>query len=125
LAHLIAVATSDGKTIYEHFGRVKQFHIVSIREDCYTYVETRNVTQPCADFDHSESAFDDVLSVLRDCEGIVVGKIGTGAYRYLLQKGMPVFELPGIADEVLPAFVKRQAYIFPKGGAYTDENVNQ
>ncbi|MDR2707026.1 MAG: hypothetical protein LBC02_14730, partial [Planctomycetaceae bacterium] len=74
MSHRIAISTSDGKTIHQHFGRTKEFHIVSINENSYDYVETRTVEPCCNRFEHHEQSFDKILEILSDCDAIVTGK---------------------------------------------------
>ncbi|MDR0704191.1 MAG: hypothetical protein LBF88_04310 [Planctomycetaceae bacterium] len=113
-SNLIAVASSDGKTIHQHFGRTKEFHIVLINENGYNFVETRTVEPCCNQFEHHEQSFDNVLDVLSDCDAIVTGKIGRGALEYLSAKGMRVFEITGYADDILNEFCRNQTQYFPK-----------
>jgi len=112
MSHIIAVSTTDGKTIHRHFGRTEKFRIVSIDENGYTGIETREVEPCCNNFQHHESAFDKVLQILHDCEAVIVGKIGPGAYNYLTFKGMRVLEAPGFVDDVLTSLCKNQDRFF-------------
>jgi len=112
MPHIIAVSTTDGKTIHRHFGRTEKFCIVSINDNNYSYIETREVEPCCNNFEHHESAFDKVLEILHDCEAVIVGKIGPSAYSYLTVKGMRVLEAPGFVDEVLTALCKNQDRFF-------------
>jgi predicted Fe-Mo cluster-binding NifX family protein len=108
VAHVVAVATTDGKTIYQHFGWTEVFHIISLDEDEYIYLESRHATASCQGFQHDESSFDRVLTLLRDCEALFVGKIGPGAAGYLIARGMRVFESPGILDDVLNEVIRQK-----------------
>ena len=114
MARKMAISTSDGKTVHQHFGHTKEFRIVSVDENGYKYIETRDVTPCCNQAGHNESAFDAVLSVLRDCEAVIVGRIGVGASNYLISKGMRVFEVSGIVDEILTEFAVNYSRYFPK-----------
>ncbi|GHU41757.1 dinitrogenase iron-molybdenum cofactor [Clostridia bacterium] len=110
----VAVSTTDGKTIHQHFGHTREFHIVDIENGDYQFIESRQVTPACNQFGHNESAFDNILAILSDCEAVIVGKIGEGASTYLIEKGMRVFEVRGIAEEILEEFAQNQAHYFPE-----------
>jgi predicted Fe-Mo cluster-binding NifX family protein len=98
----VALATTDGLTIYKHFGRAECFHIFDVGEDkSRSLVEIRRTPSPCGPEGHSEAAFDAVLDQLRDCEAVIVGKIGPGAADYLLSRGMGVVEAPGLVEQAL------------------------
>ncbi|MDR2755384.1 MAG: hypothetical protein LBC20_06725 [Planctomycetaceae bacterium] len=114
MSHFIAVCTSDGKTIHQHFGRTRAFHIVQIDENGYKYIETRTTNPCCNQFEHHEHSFDNVLNLLNDCEAIITGKIGVGASDYLTSKGMRIFETVGYVDDILNEFCRNQLHYFPK-----------
>ncbi|MDR1617401.1 MAG: dinitrogenase iron-molybdenum cofactor biosynthesis protein [Syntrophomonadaceae bacterium] len=107
MKHIVAIATVDGKTIYQHFGHAEVFQVVSISDKDYTYVESRKTTPSCQDFQHSQDAFEQVISVLHDCEAIFVGKIGPGAAARVVSSGKRVFETPGLVDDVLRQVIEQ------------------
>jgi predicted Fe-Mo cluster-binding NifX family protein len=108
MKHIVAIATVDGKTIYQHFGHSEVFQIISVSDKDYTYIESRKVPPSCQDFQHSQDAFEQVTSVLHDCEAVFAGKIGPGAAAWLSSKGKRVFETPGLVDEVLQQVIERR-----------------
>jgi len=107
MTHRIALATTDRLTIYQHFGRTSAFHIVDVGDETYDFVEVRKTPRACGNpgGGHNEDVFDEVLALLSDCEGIVVGKIGPGAAEYLLRREMRVFEAPGTVDKIMESII--------------------
>lgn len=101
----VAIASTDGKVINEHFGRADRFHIFSIENEKYQFVETRSVEVCCNGGEHEESAFEKVSRVLGDCQAIIVAKIGDGASSYLEMKGFEVFEAPYFITDVLQKII--------------------
>jgi predicted Fe-Mo cluster-binding NifX family protein len=106
--HRIAVSTTDGLTIYQHFGRTDKYRIYDLSEDSYTYIETREVTPPCKAGGHSTASFDGVLAALSDCEAIVVAVVGEGAAEYLMKAGMRIFTGRGVFEDVLGAIISKR-----------------
>ncbi len=102
----IALATTDGKFINEHFGRAKVFYIVDISNDGYTYLEKRQVEKCCNNGEHNESDFDNVINVLTDCDAVFVSRIGLEASAYLISKGLRVFTAPGFIDDVMKKIIE-------------------
>lgn len=102
----IAVASTDGKVVNEHFGRAKCFHIFEVKGSGYKYLETRNVNQCCTQEGHTNQAFDKVIEKIKDCVAIVVSKIGDGASLYLEEKGFAIFEAPYFIDEVIKKMIE-------------------
>lgn len=101
MPHRIALASSDGKVINQHFGHADRFHIVDLNEDNYAFVETRHHLPACNNQEHHNNSFDSILELLADCEGVFVSRIGLGAASYLNAKGLRVFEAPYPIESVL------------------------
>lgn len=108
MTYKVAVASTDGIVINQHFGHAERFHIVELHTDDLTskYTETRPVQRVCQGHEHSESSFDTVLETLSDVSAILVAKIGQGASDYLEAKGMLVYESPFLVDAVIGKILK-------------------
>ncbi|MDY6880864.1 MAG: NifB/NifX family molybdenum-iron cluster-binding protein [Desulfatiglans sp.] len=74
----IAVVSTDGKTVNDHFGRAERFLIYDLR-DRLTFVEER-LTEKYSAKDPSHSfepdRFNHAAALLRDCSKIYVTRIG-------------------------------------------------
>jgi predicted Fe-Mo cluster-binding NifX family protein len=108
MTHRIALATTDGLTVYKHFGQADEFQVVDVDADKYTFIERRKVVPACEGGAHNESAFDAVLAVISDCEAVFVGKIGPGASEFLSQHGIRAYEVPGVIDQILNKVIERK-----------------
>lgn len=76
---LIAVASTDGEMVNEHFGRADRFWVFEIEESKKTLLMVRNV-QPLSTGD-ANHAFDPqrmaiVWEAVKDCERVYCTKIG-------------------------------------------------
>jgi len=101
MKHRIAVASTDGKVINQHFGHADQFHILDITEEGHTFVETRFSKPVCGNGGHQSQDFDAVVDLLSDCQGVFVSRIGPGASDYMKSKGVLVLEAPYSIDKVV------------------------
>ncbi|MGN0916303.1 MAG: NifB/NifX family molybdenum-iron cluster-binding protein [Succinivibrio sp.] len=106
LFNRVAVASSDGHVINEHFGHARQFHIFDLKDNVAVYVGKRDVTPACNGGGHLESSFKKISKTLDDCSAIVVAKIGEGASSYLEHDGFLVFEAPFLITEVLQKIIE-------------------
>ena len=99
----VAVASTDGIIINQHFGHAENFHIIELdtETNTYQYIETRTVQRACQGHEHHEKSFDAILETLSDVQAILVAKIGEGASDYLESHGMFVYESPFPVDAVL------------------------
>lgn len=102
----IAIATSDGKTVNEHFGHAKFFRVYQTDENTYEYIELLDAVAACQhSLGHDVTRFDKIIELLSDCDALLVEKIGAGAAAYLIEKNVRVFEVSGSIDAVLKKIV--------------------
>ncbi|MDS1030229.1 NifB/NifX family molybdenum-iron cluster-binding protein [Bacillota bacterium LX-D] len=101
MPHRIALASSNGKVIDQHFAQARNFQIVDLFEDRYLLVETRNIQPVPGGKGHSTGVWENIAGLLADCEGVFVSRIGYGAAAYLNSIGLRVFEAPYPLESVL------------------------
>jgi predicted Fe-Mo cluster-binding NifX family protein len=101
----IAIATTDGKTVHQHFGHADVFSIIEIQDQEFHFIEQRHVPPACNDHEHTQDSFAAVWEILSDCKGVVVGKIGPSAATFLLEKGIQIFESVGFVDEIVQQLI--------------------
>ena len=96
----VAVASSDGIVVNQHFGRADTFYIYEVAESNeYRLLETRKVTPVCNRRDHDDDELRDNVGKFQDCKYILVSRIGPGAANVMDQSGIIPMELPGIIGE--------------------------
>ena len=102
----LAVATSDGFTVNEHFGHAKFFRVYDINKSGYDFIEVRDAVAACQHrLGHDTTRFDKIIELLSDCDALLVQKIGEGAAAYLIARNVRVFEVSGSIDAVLEKFI--------------------
>lgn len=102
----VAVASTDGLVINEHFGRANEFIIYDVNDTgSYTLLETRKTIQNPADSHDQELAVKAVL--LADVEVVLVAQIGPGAEKVLRQRGIIALTITGAIEKALVAYGKR------------------
>ena len=103
----IAIASTDGKVINEHFGRAKEFLIVDIKSDgSYEFIERRAVAKLCSGGEHTQQALAASIDALYDCNAVLVSRIGTMAKRALELNKIPVFEQPDYIEDAIEKIAK-------------------
>jgi len=88
----VAVATTDGKSVNEHFGKADRFLIYEMGPEM-TLVEERTCTRlsvddPTHKFDPSR--FDAIVDTLKDCKKVYVSQIGAVPEVALQSRGIEV-----------------------------------
>ncbi|WP_099466605.1 NifB/NifX family molybdenum-iron cluster-binding protein [Konateibacter massiliensis] len=101
MSYKIAIATTDGKVVNQHFGRASVFYIVNADSEGrkYTYLESRQVTPVCQGKEHDEGKLREAAGLLKDCNYVLVSQIGEGARYALEQEKIKVFEIPGFIED--------------------------
>lgn len=103
----VAVASSDGIVVNQHFGRADSFYIYEVAEaDEYRLLETRAVMPVCNRRDHDDDQLINNVDKLQDCKYILVSRIGSGAANIVEQFGIIPMELPGIIGESIEKLIK-------------------
>lgn len=96
----IAVATSDGIVVNQHFGRAARFRIYDIgQESDFRFVEERVMVPVCETGNHDDARLKENAAKLSDCRYVLVSRIGQGAANALEQEGISPMELPGMIEE--------------------------
>lgn len=101
MKYKIAVASSDGKVVNRHFGRAGIFYILEADSEdmTFTYAESRRTASVCKGQEHDDIQLKALADMLKDCDYILVSRIGAGARAALEQNHTEAFELPGYIED--------------------------
>lgn len=97
--NLIAVASSDGIVVNNHFGKARTFYIYEEKDDKITYVEKREVEPVCNGGNHDDDRLQENLEKFTDCKYLLVSRIGYGAAAAVQSYGIDTYELPGMIED--------------------------
>jgi nitrogen fixation protein NifX len=107
----VAVASTDGISINEHFGRSKEFLIYEVDEGGeYTFLERRENIPPDSKDSHSHIV-STTAELLADVEVVLVKQIGPGAEQELRNKGVIALSVNSSIEKALHAYGKRGRFI--------------
>lgn len=98
----VAIASTDGENVNQHYGRAEKFYIYSIDDEVgYDLVEERQVQPVCQDGSHVVSRMEESVLNFKDCRYIVVSRLGAAASAALASAGITAMELPGTIDDAI------------------------
>lgn len=94
-SYRIAVASSDGIVVNQHFGHADRFLIYDVTDsgNC-NLAEIRSAEPVCSFRDHDDEKLKKNMKILQDCKYLLVSKIGNGASMCAEQFGITAMELP-------------------------------
>lgn len=104
MTYRIAVTSSDGEHIDQHFGQANQFDIIEVDEEknAWEKIENRSsvigkdVVVVCGAScnGHKHDSIEEVINLLADCKYLLTGKIGKHPYSALQRAGITALESP-------------------------------
>ncbi|HBC94492.1 MAG TPA: dinitrogenase iron-molybdenum cofactor biosynthesis protein [Pelotomaculum sp.] len=101
MGYRVAVASSDGKFVNDHFGRAAKFLIFEVEEDFFKFVDARDNIPPCSGWAHDDGLLAKSIDLIADCQGVLVSQIGPGASAALQARGVKPFVVPDFIDNAL------------------------
>ncbi len=100
----IAVASNDGNSVDEHFGRARAFHIYEVEDDGTSRLVEQREIKPGAEGAHGSDA---AVEQLSDVNAVLAAQIGPNAQGALTRRGIRSFALKGPVDRALASYGKR------------------
>ena len=98
----VAVASSDGKYVNQHFGHAQQFLIFDLQDNGkYKFIELRKNAPSCSGGVGNSDAREKTLDVLEDTDVVLVSHIGPGAVESLISRGIQPYKTPTFIVEAL------------------------
>jgi predicted Fe-Mo cluster-binding NifX family protein len=110
----IAVASSDGISVDEHFGRAGAFRIYRLHDEGYDLLEVRDNVPPCAGQAHDDDVLARSAQLISDCKGVVAAQVGPGAIDALIMQRIMAFTLPGTVDDAFGSIIKSKRFAYIK-----------
>lgn len=102
----IAIASSDGIVVNNHFGRARSFYIYQVQSEKIIFLETRQVSPVCDCGNHDEIKLNENLSRVSDCDYLLVSRIGDGARIAAANMGIDAYEIPGIIENSINKLIQ-------------------
>ena len=105
----MAIASSDGKVINQHFGKARRFIIIESDGEGFKVIEVRENCPACGSLEyggHADEALNSSVSLLDDCDAVLCSRIGGGAAEELFTMGIEPVEAPGFIEENVLAYAK-------------------
>jgi predicted Fe-Mo cluster-binding NifX family protein len=107
----VAIASTNGQDINEHFGHAAEFHIFDFLDNgSPVHVEARENPPWCGDAELQANAsepFEKTVAVLSDCQVVLASRFGPCAAQALSSHSIDFFEVDGPAG---PAFERLSKY---------------
>ncbi len=99
----VAVVSSDGKVINQHFGNASRFLIFEVNGGEIQFIEVRETTPLCgsADYGNKDDVLCGIIYLIKDCEAVLCARIGRKPRDELRKNGINPIEDPYFIHEAL------------------------
>ncbi|WP_370674674.1 NifB/NifX family molybdenum-iron cluster-binding protein [Pleomorphomonas sp. PLEO] len=99
----VAIGTSTGARVSEHFGHATRFEIWEVGPAGSRFLETRNNRPACGSGcgDRAEAVMDASVALIADCKAVVVSRLGECAINRLTKLGILAFETDDTVDDTV------------------------
>jgi nitrogen fixation protein NifB len=104
---IIAVASSDGVSINEHFGQAKHFLIFDVKKDGTYQEQERREILPYVGGTEASHSHDGTVAQLGGVDVVLALQVGPVAAESLQSKGIKAFSVKWLIDKSLTSYGKR------------------
>ncbi len=105
----MAIASSDGKVINQHFGKARRFIIIESDGEEIKILEVRENAPACGTLEyggHADDALERSISLIEDCDAVLCSRVGGGAVEELFSREIEPVEAPGFIEESALAYAR-------------------
>ena len=106
MSYEIAVASSDGKVVNQHFGKATNFLIFEVEGDNFKYIKLLETQAFCSYGEHDETELLSAMEALEGSRAVLVSQIGNAAAAALKTKGIDAFDVHNFIEDALKKLVK-------------------
>lgn len=97
----IAVCSSDGRMVDEHFGTTPQFLILDIDSETVKFTEFRENQPACQEGSHGGDAMAKSVELIADCQILLTVRAGPPVLARFAAKGIQVIQVTTSIAEAL------------------------
>lgn len=108
MEYRIAIASSDGQKVNQHFGQAENFLIYEIKKGEAEFIEDRIVNFIKPQAYHSDAHIKYLTDLLSDCKVVFALKIGDSAAQYLIQNGLKTFPVNFSINHIVNSLLRLQ-----------------
>ncbi|SEJ67088.1 Predicted Fe-Mo cluster-binding protein, NifX family [Propionispira arboris] len=110
MSYKVAISSTDGKVVNQHFGHTEKFLIVQVDEKKeYRFLEDRSIESPCNAGGHDEWALEKAVLAVSDCRYVLCAQIGGGAGRVLEIHGIQAITIRDFIENAMKKIIAYDA----------------
>jgi nitrogen fixation protein NifX len=104
----IAIASSDGESVNQHFGQARNLLIYEISDEGVEFIEDRAINLFADEAAHTERNMTVFANTLNDCSAVFVRRIGAQSAKFLHEHNIRTFEVNFSLNHVISTLLRHQ-----------------
>jgi predicted Fe-Mo cluster-binding NifX family protein len=104
----IAIASSDGESVNQHFGQARNLLIYEISDAGIEFIEDREIKLILDEAAHTERNMNIFANALSDCSAVFVRRIGAQSAKFLHERNIRTFEVSFSLNQITSTLLKHQ-----------------
>lgn len=108
IMYRIAIASSDGESVNQHFGQARSLLIYEISDAGVKFIEDREIKLIPDEAAHTERNMNIFAEALSDCSAVFVRRIGAQSAKFLHERNIRTFEVDFTLNHIVTTLLKRQ-----------------
>jgi predicted Fe-Mo cluster-binding NifX family protein len=108
MSYRIAIASSDGEAINQHFGQATNLLIYEVGGGSVNFIEERDIELIPGEAAHTDGNMRIFADALHDCSAIFVLRIGQRSLQYLRERNITAFEVNYALHHIFNTLLKNE-----------------
>jgi predicted Fe-Mo cluster-binding NifX family protein len=108
MPYRIAIASSDGESVDQHFGQARNLLVYEIDNSSINFIEDREIELFPDEAAHSERNMNIFVESLSDCSAVFVRRIGVQSAKYLHARNIHTFEVNFSLNHIFATLLRHQ-----------------
>jgi predicted Fe-Mo cluster-binding NifX family protein len=109
MSYRIAIASSDGESVNQHFGQARNLLVYEIDDDNnVNFIEDREINLISDEAAHTDRNMHIFAEALNDCSAVFVRRIGAQSAKYLHSRNIRTFEVNFSLNHIFTTLIYQQ-----------------
>ncbi|MDR1583327.1 MAG: hypothetical protein LBS55_08750 [Prevotellaceae bacterium] len=105
----IAIASSDGESVNQHFGQARNLLIYEISDTGVEFIEDREIKLLPDEAAHTDRNMNIFAEALNDCSAVFVRRVGAQSAKFLHERNIRTFEVDFTLNHIVTTLIKHQS----------------
>ncbi|KZX17409.1 FeMo cofactor biosynthesis protein NifB [Methanobrevibacter cuticularis] len=106
----VAIASSDGENVNQHFGKADHFLIFEIDDGNYKFLESRSIVPSCGGEETIDHTREQTMKLISDVKAVLVSNIGPQPIETLIANNIVPYMTSMNIDDALKELISLKKF---------------